>query len=797
MKMTRLDARSFALPATLVAALITLFQLQSQAQEANWVAQDTIWKYYQDGEPPEDEDFWEWYEPDYDDTAWSLGAAELGFDTSQNSETTTLTRGEVTYYFRTTFNVSSQAQLDLANQLLVTLVRDDGAVVYVNGRELFRDNMNGFPGDPVDHDELAVLSVAGDAETEEFERRFLSNLELNVGVNTVAVEVHQSTTGSSDISFSLKMEGFSFVPTLGDYTPPAPLAFNNSFRGDTQYSYLSNTNKDFEIGWFLRRSGDDATQLHFTHPDLEVPSSFADGVALHVSGGDAVLRTDVAGTTHIDADVAGAYRINISNYTDVAVQFGLRGFDDAENGGFPGMGGTGTRARVWIETSSTGVDGDFAGAVDPVLDLSAGETSGLIDLLVEESTPRKVMVPTNGSLGSTWQNVGFNDNNSLWTSGVKGAGYERSSGYDPFLGPTLDLESKLYSKNSTLYMRVPFNVTDKDEYVALSLSMHYDDGFVAYINGQEVVRANGTGTPPAYNASASTTNADDRARVWENFGISDHLDKLVNGNNVLAIHGLNRPSTSSDMLISPELKAIKDNGGAGGPVTGEPESIDDISSTDPNRNDADPANDFKEGPFTYFRYEVEDSAQTVRLRFDIDCRSGDDAIILDNILVTGTPLTVKSYSDWIALTTDFDIDDEGHPSADPDGDTIPNLIEYAFGGSATEPNERITPTSEVIDVNGAEFLALTWRQFNLSYSGSLDRLGGGGFEVQDVKYIPQFSRDGINWEDGENGPTTAVLLDEIDGVGEFVDVTAYYFNAVSTAPRTERLFGRIKVKLIE
>ncbi|MFT5110122.1 MAG: hypothetical protein ACI9UA_005775, partial [Pseudoalteromonas tetraodonis] len=310
MKMTRLDARSFALPATLVAALITLFQLQSQAQEANWVAQDTIWKYYQDGEPPEDEDFWEWYEPDYDDTAWSLGAAELGFDTSQNSETTTLTRGEVTYYFRTTFNVSSQAQLDLANQLLVTLVRDDGAVVYVNGRELFRDNMNGFPGDPVDHDELAVLSVAGDAETEEFERRFLSNLELNVGVNTVAVEVHQSTTGSSDISFSLKMEGFSFVPTLGDYTPPAPLAFNNSFRGDTQYSYLSNTNKDFEIGWFLRRSGDDATQLHFTHPDLEVPSSFADGVALHVSGGDAVLRTDVAGTTHIDADVAGAYRIN-------------------------------------------------------------------------------------------------------------------------------------------------------------------------------------------------------------------------------------------------------------------------------------------------------------------------------------------------------------------------------------------------------------------------------------------------------------------------------------------------------
>ena len=199
------------------------------------------------------------------------------------------------------------------------------------------------------------------------------------------------------------------------------------------------------------------------------------------------------------------------------------------------------------------------------------------------------------------------------------------------------------------------------------------------------------------------------------------------------------------------------------------------------------------GSYTTFKFDVPDQAQTLAMKWDIAASRGNNAIFLDNILVTGDPLTPDSYSSWIQLTTDFELDDLGHPDADPDGDGIPNAQEYAFGGNATVPDEDLRPVMSIVDIDGSQFLAMSWRQLNLTTTGTLDG-PTGAYRVRDIRYIPQFSTDGIDWDDGAPGPTTAVLLGEFEGEEEdTVKVTAHSVDPVSG--NTPRMFGRIRIAI--
>jgi hypothetical protein len=114
----------------------------------------------------------------------------------------------------------------------------------------------------------------------------------------------------------------------------------------------------------------------------------------------------------------------------------------------------------------------------------------------------------------------------------------------------------MYNKNGTCYIRIPFTVSSNQLAAIknLTLNIRYDDGFVAYINGVEVQRALFTGTP-TWNSQASSTHDDALAINFESFDISAYIISLRQGDNILAIHGLNSPATSTDFLISFELVA--------------------------------------------------------------------------------------------------------------------------------------------------------------------------------------------------------------------------------------------------
>ena len=95
---------------------------------------------------------------------------------------------------------------------------------------------------------------------------------------------------------------------------------------------------------------------------------------------------------------------------------------------------------------------------------------------------------------------------------------------------------------------------EKTPYQKLKLLMKHDDGFIAYINGQRVAEKNAP-EAPAWNSSATTNSGEADVNEFEVFDITKHLNSLKEGANVLAVHGLNGSTGSSDFLIMPELHA--------------------------------------------------------------------------------------------------------------------------------------------------------------------------------------------------------------------------------------------------
>jgi len=196
-----------------------------------------------------------------------------------------------------------------------------------------------------------------------------------------------------------------------------------------------------------------------------------------------------------------------------------------------------------------------------IADVSCGlpATSTYEELLITSAVPCKAFVPTDSSLGLSWIEKSFID--TSWSSGTTGVGYDNDTTYLPFIG--LDVKAEMYEINASCYIRVPFIVENVSELSSMILRMKYDDGFVAYINGEEIASTNAPPGTLAYNAQATKIHDDSEAINFVDYNISLAAFKggiNEGGTNILAIHGLNCPSTSSDALFLPELSASFSSG---------------------------------------------------------------------------------------------------------------------------------------------------------------------------------------------------------------------------------------------
>ena len=124
-----------------------------------------------------------------------------------------------------------------------------------------------------------------------------------------------------------------------------------------------------------------------------------------------------------------------------------------------------------------------------------------------------------------------------------------------------NVQAAMLGSRPTAMVRMPFEATEEQlaDVDQLLLSVRYDDGFVAYLNGTEVARRNAPGAPgtPISFDAVATADRDNAASVAsEEIDLSAWKHLLVAGPNVLAVRGLNASAGDDDFLVAPELRAV-------------------------------------------------------------------------------------------------------------------------------------------------------------------------------------------------------------------------------------------------
>jgi hypothetical protein len=164
------------------------------------------WSYLDDGSDQGSS----WREPAYDDSLWATGDAPLGFGTITDHPfggPWINPDKHITVYFRKEFEVTSAS---LITEATARVMSDGGAIVYLNGTEIARDNM---PADPVDFETVALSdSNVREGHIDVFTFPPSAFAE---GTNVIAIELHNGSAGSSDMGMDFQLD-VTALNTPGD-----------------------------------------------------------------------------------------------------------------------------------------------------------------------------------------------------------------------------------------------------------------------------------------------------------------------------------------------------------------------------------------------------------------------------------------------------------------------------------------------------------------------------------------------------------------------------------------------------
>ena len=190
-----------------------------------------------------------------DGETWLEGRGLLGFSNRPNDLPATLNTdfGDLrnndpqitTFYFETEFEFDGSID---PTDLRLNSVVDDGAVFYLNGVEVFRQNMPSGPIGPL------TRATPGVSIPEFSEPISISTESLVVGSNRLSVEVHQSSPSSPDMIFGSTIEARTQI------TEPIPgLPFRESGEEWIELYNRSDSTVDLS-GWTLEGG------IQFTFP---------------------------------------------------------------------------------------------------------------------------------------------------------------------------------------------------------------------------------------------------------------------------------------------------------------------------------------------------------------------------------------------------------------------------------------------------------------------------------------------------------------------------------------------------
>jgi len=140
-----------------------------------------------------------WTTDSFDDSGWTTANGIFGYgDLNGTTPDETLTSGYITYYFRKTINITDPHFTSMD----INILCDDGFALYINGQFVTKDNLPSSWS----HSTVAPNTISGSDEVD-YDTYTVTTTDFNLvpGDNVIAVEIHNRSTGSSDLGFDLEL----------------------------------------------------------------------------------------------------------------------------------------------------------------------------------------------------------------------------------------------------------------------------------------------------------------------------------------------------------------------------------------------------------------------------------------------------------------------------------------------------------------------------------------------------------------------------------------------------------------
>lgn len=516
------------------------------------VAARSVWRYLDNGSNQGTA----WRASAFDDTTWRSGHAQLGY--GDGDEATVVGFGPdpnaryITTYFRQSFTVADPAAVP---GLRLGLLRDDGAVVYLNGTEVARSNM---PAGTISAATPASTTVGGTDESRYYPFTVDPRLLVS-GRNTLAVEVHQVNASSSDLSFDLQLDVLAGQPDTTAPSAPADVTVTGTTPTSVDLAWNASTDNVGVVGYRVFRNGTQVGAVAspgFTDAGLASTTSYTYTVrAFDGAGNVSASSAPVTATTASDTSPPTTPGdLTVSAVTNNSASLAWTASTDD-------VGVTGYRVRrdgtvVATVTATSFTDTGLAEGTTYRYTVEASDGPNTSALAGPVRATTTLLLTTTGSVwrylddgsdqGTAWRAPAFDD--GAWRSGPSQLGYGDGDeatvvGYGP--DPT--------SRYVTTYFRRTVTVADPAAVTGLTLELLRDDGAVVYLNGVEVVRDNmRTGDILSRHVASAAVNGTDESTFFP-FAVDPSL--LVSGTNSLAVEIHQNTRSSNDISFDLRLTA--------------------------------------------------------------------------------------------------------------------------------------------------------------------------------------------------------------------------------------------------
>ena len=613
-----------------------------------------------------------WREAAFNDSAWQSGTAQLGF--GDGDEVTTIQSGAVTVYFRHAFQSPVSG-----GPLALRLLRDDGAVVYLNGIEVFRNNM---PAGPVSYNTVATTAVGGAEESTQFITAQINSSAMVQGANVVAVEVHQVNITSSDLSFDLELStGEAPMPPIVSVEATDSDAAESGvlaaiFPGRFTFRRHPADSNVLTVPFLLSGTAENGVDYRYVSNHVRFNPGQAEARVDIIPLNDALVESTETVVVTLQNPVCativppppGCYLVGPSNRAEVFIRdansppnqipyvelthprngevftaptdVALRAFaHDAEDGEnitveFFANGsklGTGTYVPalcpgppcpnyqfIWTDPA-IGNHTLTARATDSS---GVSSTSAPVTITVQ---PAEAGTNTLIAMGSVWK---YMDNGSDQGTAWRQASFNDSAwasgpaqlGYgDGDEATVVSSGPDPINRYITTYFRRAFNVVNAASFSELRGRLLQDDGGVVYLNGVEIFRSNMPPGPIAFNTLAVSASPDNQI---VNFSAPASL--LVEGRNVVAVEMHQVNPSSSDLSFDLELIGI------GGPPPPPDLPVVNVFATDPDAAESGPLDAIFSGTFTLSRTGPTSNALTAFFTLSGSAENGVDYLYVSN-----------------------------------------------------------------------------------------------------------------------------------------------------------------------